>query len=250
MAKLRIVLVIVFATILLRQSASWASGANLDLPAGSGPFPVVILVPTCSGFGGFTGRVYDRFSQTFVEAGFAVSRVDFLAPRGLSLCLGGSPPRRVVSMRDVAVDIYRAIDALAGNPALDARRISLVGYSYGGGAILTALAGNDPARAKIHSVIVYYPDCAGLGPWSGSTPTLIFFGGADAVAPRAVCNAVMAQMPDTASIRIIEFPEAMHGFNFYLLPRSPGLNTIYGPMGYDPSAALRARNAALRLLRQ
>lgn len=245
----RTVLGLVALVLASTGGAAGAAAVALRTPPGSGPFPTIVMVPTCEGFTGIGGRVYTRFGETYVGEGFAVATLDYLTPRGFSVCSRGRPPERLVSLPEVAGDLYRMIDDLQRNPAVDPAQISLLGYSYGGSAVLEALSGTAPARAKIHAVIAYYPECRGIDPWRGSTPVLIFLGGADTVAPPAECRAFVATMANGSAIKTIEFPGAMHAFNFSVYPRAPGIDTPFGPVAYDPGAARRAHDAVLQLLK-
>jgi len=246
-----------FILCVLSIVALWATGAvaglsdyyDLKKPAGTGPFPALIMVAGCSGYAGPAETVYDKWQDQFVAAGFVVVKAEFLKPRALSNCAAINPFRYLVTKKEAAGDIYQAIGDLIKTGFVDPLRISLIGWSFGGGSVLQALSGGDPSRAKIHSVVSYYPDCYQLDPWSGSTRTLILFGGNDTTALPSRCREVMAKMTDTASIKTIEYPGAMHAFDFPFLG-TQGITTPLGVMGYNPAAATQAWDAALAFLKQ
>src|SRR5207245_3887794 len=45
--------------------------------------------------------------------------------------------------------------------------------SYGGGAVLTALAEHRQDQLSFSRAIVYYPVCRGIRPWKNATPVLM-----------------------------------------------------------------------------
>lgn len=95
---------------------------ELYLPAGDGPFPVVVVV-----HGGYWAAMWDRRQITgvvddLVGRGYAVWNVEY---RRI-----GEPG---VAWPDTFTDVAAAIDALDGmDPALDTGRVVLLGHSAGG----------------------------------------------------------------------------------------------------------------------
>ena len=57
--------------------------ADLRMPEGTGPHPLVAIVPGCSGF---KWPFYDRARANLHELGFASARVDYVAARNLGGC--------------------------------------------------------------------------------------------------------------------------------------------------------------------
>jgi acetyl esterase/lipase len=95
--------------------------ANLHLPAGEGPFPVVVLV-----HGGFWRIGWDRTLMTalardLAERGVAAWNVEY---RRLGQDGGGWP--------GTLLDVAAAVDHLAGVGKVDARRAIACGHSAGG----------------------------------------------------------------------------------------------------------------------
>ena len=112
--------------------------ATLVVPVASGPSPAVIFQ---HGGGDASRRDFLDEAQDLARAGIASLLIDAPFNR---------PPLRAwvtFELRDRdafvqnVVDLRRAIDVLAARPELDAERIGLVGFSYGGGlaGILAAI---------------------------------------------------------------------------------------------------------------
>ena len=96
---------------------------DLRKPGGSGPFPLVVLVPGCSGF---KWEFYERAESRLGEMGFATIRVDYIGARNLRSCWGR------VTMDQIADDIFWVLDHLTGTGFVKASSVNLLGWSYGG----------------------------------------------------------------------------------------------------------------------
>ncbi|MGW0997733.1 alpha/beta hydrolase [Streptomyces sp. NPDC002523] len=95
---------------------------ELYVPAGEGPFPVVVLI-----HGGFWTAMFDRrqlvgLADDLVGLGYAVWNIEF---RRIGESGGGWP--------GTFLDVSAAMDAVAGiDPSVDAGRVVVVGHSAGG----------------------------------------------------------------------------------------------------------------------
>src|ERR1700759_4312484 len=73
----------------------------LRRPAGSGPFPAVVLLHSCNGN---WKRLDERWGKQLAPWGYVTLTVDSFGPRGIdNTCSSGSPT-------DMAFDAYRALD--------------------------------------------------------------------------------------------------------------------------------------------
>jgi len=104
---------------------------ELTLPAGSGPFPAVVLMHGCGGL----GNAEAGWVEPLTRAGYATFVLDSLTGRGLNEVCTDS--RALISLQRMP-DAYGALRILATHPRLDARRLALMGFSHGGGATLGA----------------------------------------------------------------------------------------------------------------
>ena len=119
--------------------------ATLVLPAGEGPFAAVVFQ---HGGGDAKRGDYLAEAEQLAGAGLASLLVDapFNRPGGRPW-LTFRPADRAGYVQNV-IDLRRAIDVLAARPDVDARRIALVGHSYGG-VLAGIVAGVDRRLAAV-----------------------------------------------------------------------------------------------------
>jgi dienelactone hydrolase len=212
----------------------------LSAPDGS-PHPAVLLVPGCSGFSAVNGvDIYSERAKALLAAGYVVVFVDYTARRFLQNC-------GHVSSDEVAKDILDAAVWAGDQPGVDRDRISAIGWSYGGGGVLAALAAMPPGRPAFSKAVIYYPDCRGAVPWStDGVAVLIMMGELDDVARPALCTPLMNRAPAN-SLHTILYPNARHAFDVRSLPARAELP--YGTLGYNAEAAVASWAAALDFIR-
>lgn len=141
---------------------TWSGGANLENTifkpnSSSGPFPSIVLVPTC---GGTVGRpeIAER-TKEFLDAGYLVLILENYKPRGQRSCRNN-----VVTGALVWRDIIDALTHLHTLKEVDKNRIYQVGYSMGGfsAAALSSQAINsyfdNPLRFR--ASVGWYGSCA------------------------------------------------------------------------------------------
>ena len=120
---------------------------------------------------------------------------------------------------DIARDVLAVASHLRSQPYIDPDRISAIGWSMGGGAVLAALEQTDPGeRSPLHAVVAYYPVCGTLEPWTVQVPALVLMGANDQMARPAICQEVFARLPHGTPLEVRVYPDAVHGFNF---PEAP-----------------------------
>lgn len=112
------------------QSAGVRCDAWLDLPAGDGPHPCIVVA---HGIGAIRQVRLSAYAAKFTAAGYAMLSFDY-RHWGTS----GGEPRYLCSVGKQLNDISAAIDCAAAQPEIDNKRIGLFGTSFGGGhAIVT-----------------------------------------------------------------------------------------------------------------
>lgn len=216
---------------------------SVEMPAGTGPHPAVIAVAGC---GGFRAGSYTKTLAAVREAGFATLELDYPDSHDHAGCQAST--RQALTPSVVADDIGAAVEHLRGRRVIDASAVNLLGWSYGGGAILQYLAQSSPgAVGPVAAVSLYYPDCAEVPMWRVPVPVLVLHGADDTVAPIETCRALFSG----EAAEIIEtqtFPGAYHGFDLSNLPAKKRF--AFGILGYQRKAAEAAKARLLEFLRR
>ena len=135
--------------------------------------PAILFVPGCAGDHPF----HRTWAEFFNKAGYAVLLIDSFTPRGFTkpedfrpVCSG-----EVLWGFERAGDILVSLDVLREHSRIDPERLTLMGWSHGGWAVMdaVALAANDrrppllsalpkSKLSGVKSVVALYPYC-GLG---------------------------------------------------------------------------------------
>jgi dienelactone hydrolase len=208
------------------------------LPAGDGAHQAILLVPGCSGFAAANGvNVYDERAAELQAAGYVVVFVDYVGRRMQGNCAH-------VSQAEVSADILEAATWARTQPGVDQGRISVIGWSYGAGGVLTALK-TMPVPPAFTKVVLYYPVCRGAAPWSAAVTGLMLLGERDDIASPDLCSAVGKAMP-AERLRMITYPGARHGFDMRGLP--DGDRQPPGTPGYNAGAAVASWAAVCEFL--
>ena len=214
------------------MSQSWDGGYRIFQPDGPGPHPGAIFVSGCSGF--TVSQEYVRLAEELRGQGYVVVFADYLGRRKLKVCDGGA-----VTMSDAGKDIVAAAAWLKSQPSIDPTRIAVIGWSYGGGAVLTALAEHSQEQLIFSRAIVYYAVCNKARPWKVKIPVLMLLGSEDRVTPATACQQVARESATKDMVKIVVYPGAYHSFDNSALPAKTSYR--FGTIGYNPQAAAAAR---------
>lgn len=189
--------------------------------------PAVVIV---HGTGGMDAKG-PLYAQALNAAGIATLEIDLWSPRGLAGGAAGRP-RHVA---ETLPDAYGALAHLATHPRIDAGRVGIMGFSWGG--VLSMLAA-DQGYAKAHAPsglrfaahAPFYPICFGYNRVPGypfrdltGAPVYILTGADDAydddpgMCPRLV-DSLPAELK--AFVKVKVYPGAGHGFNNLDAPRT------------------------------
>jgi uncharacterized protein len=110
--------------------------ADLHLPAGSGPHPVIVAA---SGFQGLKVIHPQRFARALTPLGYAVLAFDY---RGFGHSEG---ERGRLAPQDWVQDVRAAVDRLTTVDSVD--RVFLLGWGLGGGVVVDAAADDERVAA-------------------------------------------------------------------------------------------------------
>jgi dienelactone hydrolase len=234
------------ALLLLSASSSAAQlpdpGYRVFRPDTPGPHPAVVFVSGCDGFAPAAAPArYERRAEHLRAQGYVVVFADYLARRGLKSCAAA------ITHEEAARDVVAAATWLGSQAGVDRARLTAMGWSYGGRAVLVALARRPEGPAAFSRAVVYYPDCRALQPWKATIPVLMLLGGADDMTPAQLCQEAVAKVAPPATVRVVVYPGALHGFDNPDLPARVryGFSTV----GYQAEAAASAQREVDRFLR-
>ena len=212
-------------------------------PDGSGPRPAVAFLSGCDGFTPPNAPVrYERRAEQLRAQGYVVIFVDYLGRRAMKSC---GP---TVSHDAAAQDLVAATAWLKAQSGVDASRITAMGWSYGGRAVLAALANQPPAALGFSRAVVYYPDCRALRPWQSTLPVLMLLGGDDDMTPPQLCQDAVKQVTAPASVKVVVYPGALHGFDVSELPAK--MRYGFASMGYHSEATAASTKEVEQFLRR
>lgn len=207
-------------------------GYRVFRPEGAGPHPAVVFVSGCSGLKpSFAPKAYEQASERLRAIGFIVVWADYLGRRNLVHCWGNVTPE------ETARDAVAAAAWLRSQPDVDPRRITAMGWSWGGGAVLLGLASYSLDELIFTRAIVYYPYCMSLKPWTHRVPVLVLQGDADDLAPPIMCKSVIETSAQKGDVKVITYPGAQHCFDMSEAP------------AYHPQAAAAAWEEVRRFLK-
>ena len=207
---------------------------ELYWPGGQGPFPAIILLHGCGG----VDQHYRDWALRIAGWGYVSFLVDSFTDRGaVNIC----SQTRKVNKTARALDIFGAARYLQQLPTVDGKLIGIMGFSHGGGAILSAVQENAPYVAKMNAfpfqaAVAFYPWCDITTDQNLSVPTLILTGERDDWTPADQCVLLERMIGTRDLLETMVFEGAYHAFD------RPKHNRTYlgHRLEYDPSAAKQA----------
>jgi dienelactone hydrolase len=194
------------------------SGATLEVwrPAGSGPFPAVVVLHSCIGVSDHTRSWAARLNGW----GYVAVIVDSFRPRRQNpVCTFGG-----VTYRIRGQDAFNAATYLRTLPYIMPDRIGVIGFSHGAAAALWAsIASEVPADRggrAFQAAVAYYTECNPNPPRvDPATDLLILIGKNDDWTPAEKCVkhvAAKAGLPHAPAIKV--YPGAVHSFDIGGVP--------------------------------
>jgi len=218
--------------------------------------PAVVALHGCGGPVNRRGQLTERhadWASRWVAAGYVVLFPDSFNSRGFREICTVPLDRRPIRSAERAVDVAAAAEWLAAQPFVDATRMALVGWSHGGGTLLTAIrAGGPVANGRFKVAVAFYPGCrvpardAGQGRFALAMPVSILIGAADDWTPPVHCRQLARRVK---GVELVEYAGAVHGFDSPASRRRTRKDTGYaGARGVEVGTDPVARAAAIELV--
>lgn len=227
---------------------------KLRLPVAEAPVAAVLI---CHGSDGVDGRG-EFYAPALNAAGFATLEIDMWAARGSARGAAARPGSPIATLPDA----FAALAFLRAQPEVDADRIGIMGFSWGGVVTLLSAAGRFAEKyghgaPGFAAHAAHYPVCwaflnnpaFALDDLTGS-PILLQTGEADAYDTPGAGERLAGRLRASggAEIEAVSYPGAGHGFD-----RDMPAQTINDPfahegaggpvlMAFDPAAATAARD--------
>lgn len=182
----------------------------LILPAGTPPFPAVVVLHGCNGVSQNT-RVWAR---RLAGWGYAALILNSFSARGIDNVCGRGLD---FSGRERAKDALAAAAWLRTRSDIDPERIGALGYSHGGWTALAAARARlveESGTRPFAGIVAYYPNCPPIAP-PLATDVQILIGSADDWTPAKRCTDLVARYAGAPAHRPLLkiYPGAYHSFD-------------------------------------
>jgi dienelactone hydrolase len=188
---------------------------RLTIPAEPDGAAVVI----CHGSDGVDGRG-EFHAAALTAQGVATLEIDMWAARGVTRGAAARPRSPVETLDDA----FGALAFLARQPEVEAERIGVLGFSWGGVVSLLAAMRRHQARAegaRFAAHVAHYPVCWAYGRVPGLSlddpgpaPILLQTGSADSYDPPGAGAALAGALRAAgAQVEAVEYDAATHGFD-------------------------------------
>jgi dienelactone hydrolase len=193
-------------------------------PAGAGRHPALVFLHGCGGLiSPSTHAIMERdfeWANDFQQRGYAVLMVDSFTMRGQGqMCSPQTFDMHLLQKRPY--DAYGALLYVQAQDFVDPGRVGVIGWSEGGGTVLSLVNAGDPARPRgdFRAAVAFYPggcrETAQPIGWTSGIPLLWLQGAEDVWTPAAPCRELMeAGIRRGGRIEMQIYPGAYHDFDW------------------------------------
>ena len=207
-----------------------AKASKMFKPQGPGPFPALVMLPTCGGH--LRSHVFDVWAKAALQRGFAVLVVDPLTPRGVTAPGENCKAPSKVSLWRLRKDAFDAAAHLRKQTFVDPDRIGLLGLSQGAMAALgvsASLYETPQGKPAFRGIVANYPVCflgnlrmAGRAPVNVNfvpeekitVPLLVQMGDLDTEGPPQDCiSRLQVQKDKGAPVETVVYKNATHAWD-------------------------------------
>lgn len=225
-----------FPTQAIETAPTASAGMAIYKPAGSGPFPALLIVHSC---GGIRAEIVEAAKEA-LGRGYVAFVLDAFGPRGIRGVCIPSPANAAVNFARGTKDALQATAHLAELPFVERQRVGLLGFSWGGTVgLLSSSKGYTQALSPTPgpaAMVAFYPLCFLPAKVTASrrdvefvrpdhhTPALVLLADRDNEAPASECIPRLQALKDRGvAVDWHLFADATHCWN---CPSLDGLSKV------------------------
>ena len=175
-------------------------------------YPLIIGVAGSLGW----GEHHYKYLKMYQEMGIATFELNSFKSRGIKSTVGSQTEVTIAAM---ILDAYKALEILSNHPRIDKKRISITGWSLGGGVTLFSawlpLKNAINKNLSFASHLAFYPPCF-IDPENiefSQSPIHILIGELDNWTPSQPCYELVEKLKNNANIDITIYEDSHHSFD-------------------------------------
>ncbi len=175
-------------------------------------YPLIIGVAGSLGW----GEHHYKYLKMYQEMGIATFELNSFKSRGIKSTVGSQTEVTIAAM---ILDAYKALEILSNHPRIDKKRISITGWSLGGGVTLFSawlpLKNAINKNLSFASHLAFYPPCF-IDPENiefSQSPIHILIGELDNWTPSQPCYELVEKLKNKANIDITIYEDSYHSFD-------------------------------------
>ena len=175
-------------------------------------FPLVIGVAGSLGW----GEHHHKYLEMYQKMGIATFELNSFKSRGITSTVG---TQNQVTISAMIVDAYTALEVLSKHPNIDKDRISITGWSLGGGVTLFSawmpVKNAINKELKFASHLAFYPPCF-IEPENiefSDSPIHILIGELDNWTPAKPCSDLVNKLNKKSNIGLTIYKDSHHSFD-------------------------------------
>jgi len=156
------------------------------------------------------------YMEMYQNDGIATFELNSFQSRDILSTVGSQDE---VTIAAIILDAYRALEKLATHPNIDKEKVSITGWSLGGGVSLFSgwmpLKNAITTEVSFASHLAFYPPCF-IDPENlefTQAPMHILIGESDNWTPAAPCSNLIDKLGDKANISLTTYPDSHHSFD-------------------------------------
>jgi dienelactone hydrolase len=193
----------------------YAKASKMFKPEGSGPFPALVIFPTCGGH--LHRHAFDVWAKAALQRRYAVLVVDPLTPRGVTAPGENCRLPSKVPLERLRKDAFDAAAHVRKQPFVDPDRVGLLGLSQGAMAALgvsASLNETPQGRPFFRAIVANYPVCIVVDLTQKITvPLLVQMGDLDTEGPPEDCISQLQKQKDKGAPVEWAVYNATHGWD-------------------------------------